>query len=268
MEELKGSWALIGRSITLALARRGVSTIGVARTERDLLNLKLEVERLGASFIGVQADLTASGAVEDIYHKIEALNLKPALRVVVLNAATVAAGPFSQFPLQVQENIVALNILVPLRLVSRLLPLLQQNRRSYVVSISSQGALLPVPWMATYAASKAFLHQFSLALSGEFKDSGIHFVTAIPAHTETGAFDAIGVPTNIKSEFPRGRSPDEIADVIVKNLSIDPPCFISNVQGLRFFRAFVGLAPLAFLIKSAGRMFKSFKTSAFYSKKS
>ncbi len=273
MEDLKGSWAVvtgagrgIGRSIALKLAGQGISVIGVARTESDLTSLEKAILELGAHFIKIRLDLSKPDSAELLSQKISELNLDNPIRVLCLNAAINATGPFDQIPIEAHEHLVNLNVMFPMKLIHLMLPALKKSKSSYIVAVSSQGALLPNPWMASYAASKSFLHHLSLALSYEFKRYGIHVITAIPSHTETSAFEGIGIPSDIKQRFPHGRPPEEIAEAIIKGLRKPSSPIVTNVKGLFFLRAFIGLAPISFVIRSSGRMFSALSNKSFFAK--
>ena len=271
MEELRGHWALvtgagrgIGRSVALALARRGIGVIGVARTENDLQSLKKDVEKLGAHFRPFCLDLSMPDSAEKLFGLLGA-GIQD-LRIICLNAATNAAGPFEQIPMEVQERLIFLNVIFPMKFVHLMIPSLKTNGDSFVVSMSSQGALFPTPWMATYSASKAFLHSMSLALAGEFKNTRIHFITVIPAHTETSVVDSLELSSEVKHKLPTGRPPEEIAELIARSLRPKPPVMITNVKALFFSRGFAGLAPFSMVIRLAGRMFSMFNAKAYYPK--
>src|SRR5207244_2919279 len=64
---------------------------------------------------------------------------------------------------------------------------------SAVINVSSPAALQPVPYMAVYAATKAFMHSFSQALYGEWKSRGITVQTLVPGPTAT-EFDSLSGP--------------------------------------------------------------------------
>ena len=62
------------------------------------------------------------------------------------------------------------------------------RKRGAIVNVSSTAGFLPIPGMAVYAASKAYVNSFSEALRAELRDTGIS-VTALcpgPVHTEFG----------------------------------------------------------------------------------
>jgi short-subunit dehydrogenase len=57
-----------------------------------------------------------------------------------------------------------------------------------ILFTSSIAALMPGPFEAVYAASKAFLHSFSEALRNELKDTGVTVTSLMPGPTDTNFF--------------------------------------------------------------------------------
>ena len=60
----------------------------------------------------------------------------------------------------------------------------------YILNVSSGGAFLPTPYVAAYAASKAYVHTFSEAIRYEIKGSGVSITTLYPGITTSGFYEA------------------------------------------------------------------------------
>lgn len=271
MENLTGQAALItgagrgiGRAAALAFARRGLDIIGVARTASDLASLGTELRALGRRLDPVVLDLSTPTAASELLQIIEPWRER--ITVLDCNATIMAFGPFADIPWDVHERIVRLNVLVPLQLLLGLLPSLRSHRHSWVFFMSSQGAMQPVPWMATQGAVKACIQYQSLALDTELRRAGVHAVTVIPAHSDTTAFQTAGIPGPIKQMFGRGKSAQDIADRMAAALREKPPLFVTNVPAYSLLRAGLGLMPLSWQLFLAGQMFSSFQAQAFYPK--
>ena len=54
-----------------------------------------------------------------------------------------------------------------------------------IINVSSIAGMLPIPYLAEYAATKAFLNSFSEALAEETKSTGVHIQACCPGQTET-----------------------------------------------------------------------------------
>ncbi len=75
-------------------------------------------------------------------------------------------------------------------LTARFLPPMLAARHGLVINVASTSAFQPVPTMAVYAASKAFVLSFTEALWQETQGSGVRVLALCPGATETGFFTA------------------------------------------------------------------------------
>lgn len=78
-----------------------------------------------------------------------------------------------------------LNYTTPTALMRGVLPAMQQRNTGVIVNVASLAAITPTPYMAEYAASKAALAALSTALSSEYKDTAIQFLTVYPGPVKT-----------------------------------------------------------------------------------
>jgi NAD(P)-dependent dehydrogenase (short-subunit alcohol dehydrogenase family) len=104
----------------------------------------------------------------------------------LVNAAGVVAfGDLADTDDEVIEELFLTNVIGPLWLLRRLVPVLAEHR-GFVLQVSAVVAEQPLPGMAAYAASKAALTAADTALARELRRSGVHVCDARPPHTETG----------------------------------------------------------------------------------
>jgi short-subunit dehydrogenase len=73
------------------------------------------------------------------------------------------------------------------------LPRMRAAGRGGILNVASTAGHQPVPYMATYAASKAFVLSFSLALAAELRGSGVHVMTLCPGPVPTGFQERAGI---------------------------------------------------------------------------
>jgi hypothetical protein len=161
----------IGLAVTAALSRRGCSVIAVDRCVDDLQE--------SDSLRVVRADLADPAGIERVANAAATVKLAG----LVNNAGVGFKGDFADARPEQLETTVAVNILAPLRLTHRLLAQLQRSRAA-IVNIASSVAYHPLPGMATYAASKSFLLNWSLALGEELRHTN-PVVTFSPSGTNT-----------------------------------------------------------------------------------
>jgi 17beta-estradiol 17-dehydrogenase / very-long-chain 3-oxoacyl-CoA reductase len=81
--------------------------------------------------------------------------------------------PFIQTPKEEMRDIITINCIGTLRVTQIVAPGMVQRKRGLILTMGSFGGLLPTPLLATYSGSKAFLQQWSTALGGELKGTGV-----------------------------------------------------------------------------------------------
>ena len=187
----------IGRAIALQLAQRGYDLLLVARSEAQLTALALEIGQQHQHQARVLAlDLAAPGAAETVATWAAAQTDQ--LAVLVNNAGYGLWGRFEQLSLAEQQNMLQLNMALPVALTHALLPALHQASKGYVLNVSSTAAYQAVPSLSLYAASKAFLLSFSRGLRYELKSSNISVTCLCPGATITSFADRAGMGAELQ----------------------------------------------------------------------
>ena len=130
-------------------------------------------------------------------------------------------------------------------------PDLVANTPSAVINVSSQAAFQPVPFMAVYAASKAFVQSFSQAIYGEWQEKGIEVQTLVPGPTKTEFDEKAGA---YDSALSYRDEPEKVVDISLKNLGHGSPV-VSPVNTYKQ-RWFAGTFPSAMIIKTVKKMFR------------
>lgn len=204
-------------AVVLVLGASG----GLGRLLADELEQRgAEVVRSGrnASALG-DAPLVADLLGEDAPQRLveEVLRRHGRLDGVVIAAGVVAFGPSAELDPAVLEELVDVNALAPIRvLTASFAALAASDRTPFAVTISGVVAEAPTAGLAAYSASKAALHSFVKASAREYKRAGVLLLDARPGHTETElsrhplAGDA--------PRFGAGHSPEAVAQRIVRAL--------------------------------------------------
>ncbi|WP_176736633.1 SDR family NAD(P)-dependent oxidoreductase [Oligoflexus tunisiensis] len=140
---------------------------------------------------GVQVDLATSDGVETLMQVIEQLG-RP-VEAAAINAGVGVSGAFSDTELQDEINLIHLNVVSAVHLAKRLVPDMKARGKGRILFTSSVAASTPGPYLATYAASKAFLQSFAEALRYELKGTGVTVTSLQPGSTETAFFTRAGM---------------------------------------------------------------------------
>lgn len=142
----------------------------------------------GAAVKSVRADLATSEGVDELVAAVTATG-RP-LDALALNAAVGNGGPFLETPLDDDLRVIGLDVVAVVHLAKRLLPAMVARGAGRVLVTSSVASLMPGPYYATYAASKAFVQSFAEAVRYELEDSGVTITTLLPGPTDTEFFEA------------------------------------------------------------------------------
>ncbi|HEX2094070.1 MAG TPA: SDR family oxidoreductase [Longimicrobiaceae bacterium] len=220
-EPAERSWALvtgasagIGEAFARALAGRGMSLVLAARREDRLSALADELRRrYGVEAAVIPADLGKPGAAGVLW--LEATDGRE-IDLLVNNAGFGAKGRFDEVPLERQAEMVRLNCTAPMELMHLALQSMRPRRRGAVVNVASVAAFQPVPQLATYAASKAFLLTLSEAVAEECRGSGVRVLALNPGPVATEFQQVAG--TEVTARTLGVRTAEEVVDAALRAL--------------------------------------------------
>lgn len=188
----------IGRALALALAQRGYDLLLVARSADQLAALAQEIgDRHQRQARLLVTDLAAPAAADTV--AAWATQQTDELAVLVNNAGYGLWGRFEQLSLAEQQNMLQLNMALPVALTHALLPALHRAPQAYVLNVASTAAYQAVPSLTLYAASKAFLLSFSRGLRYELKTSKVSVSCLSPGATTTSFADRAGMGVELQA---------------------------------------------------------------------
>jgi uncharacterized protein len=211
-----GASSGIGESFARALAAREYNLVLVARSLDKLMALAEELRtRHGVDARAVDFDLSLPDAAQLLHSRLRQDTLP--IQLLINNAGFGGRGEFWNLPLDRQIEMFRLNVQTVVELTHLLLPSLLESRKGGIVNVSSITGFQPVPFAALYAATKAFVTSFSMALAEELRPYGIPVVTLCPGGTRTH-FVEIG--KRGKAKFPGGpQDPAEVASLALDTLN-------------------------------------------------
>ncbi|AHJ99606.1 SDR family NAD(P)-dependent oxidoreductase [Hymenobacter swuensis] len=200
----------IGRAIALDLARRGYDVLLTARSEDQLEQAAAEVRQLGQQARVLPLDLAAPGAAAQL--SAWATTQAPELAVLVNNAGYGLWGRFEELPLEQQQNMLRLNMHLPVELTHALLPMLRRQPKAYILNVASTAAYQAVPTLTLYAASKAFLLSFSRGLRYELRETSVSVTCLSPGATTTDFADRAGMNADLQATANKvSMTPEQVA---------------------------------------------------------
>ena len=249
-----GASSGIGEALARQLAERGTRRLILVARSKDKLDAlagELRTRHPGLDALVVAADLSDAHAPEHVNARTDERGWT--VDLLVNNAGFGSYGFFDTRPPEREAEMVDLNVRAVVALTRLYLPGLIAQGGGGVLNVSSTAAFQPVPFMATYGATKAFVLSFSEALWAENRDRGVRVVCLCPGGTRTNFDAGLGVRGQFES-LPMS-TPGAVAraglDALDRNAS-----FVvvgrANYAGVLLTR----LAPRSFIARTAGRIFR------------
>src|SRR5437016_3235156 len=185
---ITGASAGLGREFARQLAPRARGLVLIARRGDRLNHVREEVlSRDPNLLVHVRVvDLCDQAQREQLTKWLE--QEKIAIDLLINNAGLGDYGSFATSDLERDDRIMQVNIVALTSLTRALLPQMIARKRGTILNVSSSAGFLPIPGMALYAASKAYVNCFSEALRAELRATGVTVMALCPgpAHTEFG----------------------------------------------------------------------------------
>ena len=189
---ITGASSGIGAAFARRLAALGRNVFLVARSEDKLITLCNELGRISnirAQYLAT--DLIKADSVLNLVEETKKRGLN--IDMLINNAGFGSMGDFAKLDIARELNMIDLNIKSLVELTYRFLVPMRELKQGTIINVASTAGFQPVPFMATYAASKAFVLSFSEALWEENRRHGIHVMALCPGVTETNFFEAAQV---------------------------------------------------------------------------
>jgi short-subunit dehydrogenase len=189
---ITGASSGLGEEFARQLARENYDLVLTARREDRLKAVAAEATRLGSSKVEVIAsDLGQPNAATELHRQLTERGIE--IECLINNAGFGTHGIFHKMPLEREIEEINLNIGAVVSLTRLFLQPMVERRRGTIINVASTAAFQPVPYMATYGASKSFVLDFSEAVAYEVKSFGVTVMALCPGPTRTEFQDIAGV---------------------------------------------------------------------------
>ena len=219
-----GASSGIGAGLAEAFAARGADLVLVARRGEVLEELAQRLRAAhGTRVHVVAADLAVPGAGAALHARVRELGL--VVDVLVNDAGFAVAGPVAGADPGRQVAQVPLNCAAVVDLTTRFLPAMVARHSGTILNVASVAALQPVPGLAAYAASKAFVLSYTEALWAEQRGSGVRVLAVCPGPTDTPFFEVAGEDSD--TGLPR-RTVDDVVRTTFRALQGGAPSVVDG----------------------------------------
>lgn len=212
---ITGASSGIGEAFARRLAAEKHNLVLVARSEKPLHELCDELmleHKITAHYVVL--DLTERDADAMLFAETEKHGFE--VDWLINNAGFGSVGDFSKLGRERELEMIDLNIRSLVALTHRYLVQMRERKGGKIINVSSAAGFQPIPFMATYAATKAFVSSFSEAIAEENAPFGIQVLTLCPGSTKTNFFAASNIerPIQVKGQ----QTVEDVIDTAMKAL--------------------------------------------------
>src|SRR5713101_4110516 len=243
MERWRDKWALvtgasagIGRALVEQLAAAGAHLVLTAR-RRDRL------EQLAA-------DLMLPRAPDELFAFTQGKGIE--IELLVNNAGFGNYGPFYKSELSRELAMTQVNCTAVVHLTRLFLPAMVERKHGDVLILGSTASFQGVPFIATYAATKAFDLLFAEALAEEVREFGVRVCCLCPGATQSEFREVAGTPARATAHQ---ETAEKVARVGLRALAAGKSYVISGMGNYLMAQS-ERLTPRRMVTRIAGSMFR------------
>jgi uncharacterized oxidoreductase len=222
---ITGGGSGIGRGLAKAFHSMG-NTVVIAGRRKPMLEA---TTKANTGMGSLTLDMEDPASIREFAKQVA--TEYPKLNVLIHNAGIMkledlraAAGT------EVAEQTIAINLLGPIRLTAALLPLLQKQPYSTIMTVSSGLACVPMAPTPTYCATKAAIHSYTQSLRYQLKDTATEVLELIPPYVAT---DLMGSSAGDPRAMPLDKFIAEVLEILKTQPDVKEIC-VENVKRLRF----------------------------------
>ena len=252
---ITGASSGIGEAFAETLAAKNCDLVLVARSADKLQALAQRLAQAhGRRVEVIVADLATLSPGAGLKQAVDQLGLK--IDLLINNAGFGTKGRFETLDPQREQQELLLNAGAVVDLSRAFLPGMLAAGGGAIVNLASMAAFQPLPYMAVYGASKAFVWSFSDALWAETRGRGVHVMAVCPGPVETPFFAATGVQ-DLRETVPNFSvvSPQLVVNEALKGLLARRRLVVPGTLSYSS-SVFTRLAPRAVLARAVGMFMK------------
>ncbi len=258
---ITGAASGIGRATALAFARAGASIVigdirerpvGKATATADIIRQR------GGKALFVETDVAQKSQVEALIEK--AIQELGRIDILVNNAGIGHVSSVEHTPDKVLKQLVEVNFYGVVYGVQAVLPVMRAQGSGHIINVTSGAAMIGLPYVSIYAATKAAIARLSEGLRYELEDCNIHVSVIYPDFTATDLALEVTPDANMRTRTVRSlnqqgvekygypisglRSPEDVAQAVLA-CSLQPRSGVYLSPRIRFHGLFRSLFPAA-----------------------
>lgn len=214
------------------------------------------IDKFGINAQFFAADLVKPEAPERVFAEVQSRGLE--VEMLVNNAGIGSGGAFAELSLKSELEMMQLNNAAMVALTYFCLPAMQKQKKGTIINVASMAAFMPVPYMALYAATKAFVRSFTEAITEECKPYNIHVMLLCPGLTNTNFNQGAGIDNEKGKALTKGASlqtPEQVADEALNALDKKKHFIVSGAKN-RLGAASLALLPNSMIAKNMAKTYR------------
>ena len=213
---ITGATGGLGRAFVFECASRGDNLVltGTNQTKLETIVNDVKQKFPNIKVVSKTCDLSSMASRDEFFEYLN--NNQIVVNFLINNAGAIIEGEFLSHTNEEILKAIRVNCVGTIDVTQRVIKNRKEQERLHIITIASMAGYYPMPYMATYAATKAMLKNFMIALNKEMKGKNVFITTVCPS----------GIPTSdamkeaIKSQGVAGRmtacSPEKIAKISMK----------------------------------------------------
>jgi len=207
---ITGATSGIGYELTKLFAKDGYSLVLVARNAERLQEVAMQLKQEhGVEVTPIPKNLFDRNAAREIYQETKRMGIN--VDVLVNDAGQGEWGKFMETDLERDLDLIQLNIISVLTLTKLFGQDMVARDEGKILQLGSEASKTYIPLLAVYAATKAFVYSFTIALQNELKDTNVTATVLMPGATDTDFFHKARMTETVNYREKELATPEEVA---------------------------------------------------------
>ncbi len=249
---ITGASSGLGKEFAQIFAKKGYDLVLVARSEEKLRSIAKNLEdKYKITSTVLAQDLSQANSASKIYNEIKIRGLH--IDVLINNAGFGKIGAFIDEKPSTSTEMINLNVTTLTEMTALFLPEMLAQNKGKILNVASTAAFQTLPNFGVYAATKAYVLNFTEALHYELKNSNIAVTALCPGPTVTGFAKRANAETS--TLFKNAMDSKTVAEIGYKGLMKNKMTVIVGFKNKLMAYASRLIPSRRILIKLVGKMY-------------
>lgn len=183
-----GASSGIGAELTRQIAGDGYDLVITARREHRLSEIAREVEEdHGVAATVIPKDLADPDSPQELFEEVQEQGID--VHTLVNNAGYPVYGRFDKTPIEEDLDMIQVNLVALTHLTKLFVRPMIERGDGKILNVGAGGGFFPLPRLASYGATKAYVLSFSEAIAHELADEGIQVTVLCPGSVDTEVWE-------------------------------------------------------------------------------